>query len=143
MTNKQNTNKNVVNQPAPFVNEQIIGVPGELYPLTGHIVVPIVVTPEQFNQFWKRYQEDEALEKKRARSAFTNHAVLSTYWTRLPLVLSSNLAVDGQPVGLPDEPTELIDQAIAPFVVAATQECVQRATRLPLLGSASKKGTGA
>lgn len=118
-----------------FKNEKNVPVPEELYPLEGSVTVPIILTPKQFDAFWQRIQEED--------EGSSHHAVLDTYKTRLPLILQADLKIAGQSVDLPDDPMELLDQAIAPFVVSATQECVNRATRLPILPKPSKNGTKA
>ena len=118
-----------------FKNEKTIDVPIDLFPLEGSITVPVVLSPEQFHKFWQAVnQEDE-------KSPY--HGVIETYKSRIPLIVRSNLKFAGQPVEITDDPMALPDQAIAPFVISATQDCVTRATRLPILPKPSMNGTKA
>jgi len=109
----------------PFQNRQRVDVPESLAPLTGYVIVPVILTPKEFHEFWQlvRAQDDA--------NADGRHEILKTYETRLPLIREASLLLDGQIVTLPKSADDLVDQAIAPFVVGATQECVRRATRIP------------
>lgn len=120
----------------PFVNRQRVDVPESLAPLTGYVIVPIVITPKEFHEFWSlvRAQDNEEDDSR--------HEILKTYETRLPLIREASLLLDGQLLTLPKSADDLVDQAIAPFIVGATQECVRRATRIPSLPGPSKN-TGA
>jgi hypothetical protein len=119
----------------PFINEKVVEVPEELYPLEGSVTVPVILTPAQFDKFWQALNAEPEEDKQ--------HSLLSTYKTRLCLVKQSQLKIDGQPFELTADPMELPDQAAAAFLVAATQECVNRASRLPTLPKPSKNGTAA
>ncbi|MBE2222110.1 MAG: hypothetical protein IAF02_11245 [Anaerolineae bacterium] len=118
-----------------FQNKKIIYVPEDLFPLSGSITVPVVLTPTQFDAYWKLVQANDDKNKL--------HGVLDVYATRLPLITENNLRFMDTPIKLPENPLELVDQAIAPFVVAATQNCIDRATRLPTLPKLSANGTKA
>lgn len=119
-----------------FVNKKQVPVPEELYPLIGWVTVPVILTPEKFDEFWTQVKLSEDAEDDK-------HAVLSTYASRLCLVINSELFVDGieEQCKLEQDPMQLMDQAIAPFVVAATQHCINRASRLPLLPKLLKNAT--
>ncbi len=118
-----------------FTNSRRIDIPEELKPLTGYVIVPIILTPKEFHQFWSKVKaQDDAAEDGR-------HNILRTYETRVPLVCEAHLFINDEPVQMTPEGIDLADQAIAGFVVAATQDCVARATRIPTLPNPSPNGT--
>ena len=116
-------------------NAQIIEVPPEMYPISGYISIPLYLPPELFHKFWER------VKAEKFESSY--HSVLTTYLTRLPLILEANLTLFGEPVTLTDNGLDLPAQEIAAFVVAATQTLVNRATRGPNLPMPSKNGSTA
>lgn len=120
----------------PFQNRQRVDVPESLAPLTGYVIVPIILTPKEFHEFWSLVRAQDGNEDDK------RHEILKTYETRLPLIREASLLLDEQIVVLAKSADDLVDQAIAPFVVGATQECVRRATRIPSWPDPSKN-TGA
>jgi len=118
-----------------FNNAKRIDVPEEYKPLNGYVIVPVILSPLQFHEFWSKVRaQDKEPEDG-------HHSILATYETRVPLVREAHLFIEESPIPLPANGMDLADQAIAPFIVAATQECVNRATRIPTLPVPSKNGT--
>ena len=118
---------------ADFTNEQRIDVPASLWPLEGHITIPIFLPPARFHAFWQRVQAQPP-------DGDGHHMVLSTYTTRLPLLVRAELTFLGQPLPLPEDGRELPAQEIAAFIVNATQPLVTAATRGPNLPAPSRPG---
>lgn len=125
------------NQPQPVQkNEQTITVPAELWPLAGEVTIPLYLSPQMFHEFWKRVQaQNEDAEK--------HHLIISTYHTRLPLIVRANLTFFDQPLPLPENGLDLPAQEIAAFIVSITTPLVNKATRGPNLPLPSKNGATA
>lgn len=117
-----------------FNNTRRIDIPKDMAPLNGYVVVPIILTPKEFHEFWEKVKEQEKVKDGR-------HSILPTYESRVPLVRQDYICLGTQTVPLTEKGDDLADQAIAPFIVAATQDCVNRATRIPTLPDPSKTAT--
>ncbi|MBK8989259.1 MAG: hypothetical protein IPM39_24880 [Chloroflexi bacterium] len=115
-------------------NTKRIDVPKDMAPLIGHVFVPVILTPKQFHEFWEIVKRQETLKDDR-------HAIMQAYESRRVLVRQSHLYIGTEAVTLTPSGDDLADQAIAPFIVAATQDCVNRATRIPTLPDPSKTAT--
>lgn len=118
-----------------FTNARRIDIPEELKPLTGYVIVPIILTPKEFHQFWSKVKEQDDVD------IFGHHNIIRTYESRVPLVREAHLFINDEPVQMTPKGVDLADQAIAGFVVAATQDCITRATRIPTLPNPSPNGT--